>query len=212
VRLSVLACLIILCLSATSPSLAAAQTQLPVVFHVATVDGAPTLSADEIDAWLTEVNAHFAPADVAFEREEVRALPEGHAILETIRARRRLARLLRPRHVNVFVVEEIHDPNPSAATVRAAAAQGFEPTGRLGGAHILVEGRTPETYIIIRRGGGPLTLTHELGHFLSAPHHADPENIMSYGRDRKHFDARQIRAFRYRARRYVRQGEVRASS
>jgi len=202
--------LLTLVLALGLPSLAAAETRrLPVAFHVASVDGAPTMEGADIAAWLEVVNEHFAVADVAFVNEEVRALPEDHAVLTNIRARRRLARFLRPRRVNVFIVEEIRDPNPSSATVRAAAAQGFEPTGRLGGAHILMEGRAPETYIIVRRSSGPLTLTHELGHFLSAPHHRDPENIMSYGRDRHRFDDRQIRAFRYRARRYHREGTLR---
>ncbi|MBW2465335.1 MAG: hypothetical protein JRH11_27050, partial [Deltaproteobacteria bacterium] len=182
--------------------------RLPVVFHVAAVGGEPIFDTEEVTSWLAVANGHFADADVRFETDAVRVLPAGRAVLRNIRERRSLARFLRPRRVNVFIVEAILDPWPSAATVRAAAAQGFEPSGRLGGAHILVSGRTPETYIIVRRGSGPLTLTHELGHFLSAPHHRDPANIMSYGRHRTHFDERQIRAFRYRARRYQREGTL----
>ena len=48
-----------------------------------------------------------------------------------------------------------------------------------------------------------------LSHFLGAPHHPDPENIMSYGRDRHRFDDRQVEAFRATARRFARAGWAR---
>lgn len=194
-------------LAISSPAAADAR-RLPVAFHIPSIDGTPTMDEAEIAAWLEVVNEHFAVAEIAFTSEQIRPLARDEAVLTTIRDRRRLSRFLRPRRVNVFIVEEIHDPHPSGATVRAAAALGFEPSGRLGGAHIPAEGRSPQTYIIVRRRSGPLALTHELGHFLSAPHHRDPDNIMSYGRNRTRFDERQIRAFRYRARRYHREGTL----
>ena len=182
-----------------------------LVFHIPTLDGVPV--ADE--AWRVEAlamaDAHFAAAGIAFDVVEVHTIGEEHAILRTIRARRILRRYLRPRRINVFVVEDILDPHPSATTRRAAGWQGREPTGRLGGAHIEVEGRVPETYLLINRQSSRLTLTHELGHFFGVAHSRVPENIMSYGRERERFDEQQLATFRRRARRYARERSVRVT-
>ena len=198
---------------ATATATAAAQARgagpLPLVLHVAIDDGRPVAT----EAWLGEAislaNGHFAEAGVSFGERERRTLPEGFATLATIRDRHRLKRFLVPRAINVFVVDRIDDPVPSEATRRAAARQGFEPTGRLGGAHVRAPRHSPGTYMIVSRRSAPLVVTHELGHFLGAPHHADPENIMSYGRERSRFDERQRAAFRTFARRHVRRGALR---
>ena len=76
--------------------------------------------------------------------------------------------------------------------------------GRLSGAHIPADDRRPATYILVSRASSPLSLAHELGHFLGAAHHPDPENIMSYGRERRRFSPRQIRVFVARATRMAR--------
>ncbi len=145
-------------------------------------------------------NGHFAPADIGLSYE-ARRLPEGWAELETIRQRRQLKRFLVPGRINVFVVGVIHDRHASRATRRAAARAGFEPSGRLAGAHIPAEGRRPGTYVIISAShGSGMSLTHELGHFFGVAHHRDPENIMSYGRRRSRFDETQLGTFRRKAR------------
>jgi hypothetical protein len=149
----------------------------------------------------------FAPAAVGFEAGEVRTLPDGHAELADIPARQRLRRHLAAGGINVFVVDSILDPVPSAATRRAAARVGREPSGRLSGAHIPAPGHRPGTFVVVDHHGGAPTLAHELGHVLGLPHHADETNLMSYGRDRTGFDDRQLRVIRLfagRLRRFAR--------
>ncbi|MEM7605684.1 MAG: hypothetical protein AAF411_10015 [Myxococcota bacterium] len=177
---------------------------LPLAVHAgADVDVAT------IARWVEQTNVHFAPAGVQFVHAQTRVLPESALHLANNRDRHRLKRRLVPRHINVFVVNEIIDPWPSAATRRAAAREGFEPSGRLGGAHIPAPRHRPSTYVIVRRGSLPLVLAHELGHVLGAPHHPDPTNIMSYGRHRTHFNDEQLATFRRRARRLIRRRDVR---
>ncbi len=192
---------------------AAEERIFPVRFHVATVDGEPVASRDDLEAWLDTASGLFSKAGVAFVLDGYAELPEGHAELADIRARRALRRFLGPRAIHVFVVERIRDPTASAATRRAAERLGREPTGWLSGAHIPAPRAQPGTYLIVTRRSGALTLTHELGHYFGAPHHADPENLMSYGRDRRGFDERQVRTFEWTARRFARQGlSVRSGS
>jgi hypothetical protein len=180
----------------------------PIVFHVATRDGAMIVDEAFVQDWLAVANAHFAPAGIAL-APELRPLPEGWATLRRIRERRQLKRFLVPRRINIFLVDEILDPVASKATRRAAARAGFEPSGRLAGAHIEADGHRPRTYVILSaQGGSALSLTHELGHFFGVAHHADPNNIMSYGATRQHFDERQLKAFHRKALRYRRTGDL----
>lgn len=178
-----------------------------LVLHVATRDGEPVAELDW-DEVLKEVSEPFAPVDVRFTVAEVRMLPEGHASLADIPARRALQRYLVPNAINVFVVDEILDPVPSEATRRAAARVGREPTGRLSGAHIPARGRRPGTYLVVNHHGGPVTMSHELGHFFGLPHHAGESNIMSYGRVRLGFDEAQLRVIRLFAERQRRLARV----
>ena len=205
---------------AAAPAGAAAQPAdrlvFPIVFHVATESGEPVVARGDLETWTAEASTRFAPAGIGLAVGEVRHLPEGHAQLETIRDRRILARYLRgrtgrgtERRINIFVVDRIRDPSPSVTTRRAAAMQGRGTTGWLSGAHIRMRGLAPDTYVVMTRRGGAMTVAHELGHFFGAPHHRDPTNIMSYGAERTVFDAHQIRTFRWMARRRARRGEVR---
>lgn len=185
-------------------------TRFGLVVHVARDDeGARVIESDALARFVAEASAPFAGAGLAFEVGREHALPPSSDVLRTNRDRRVLARHLVPRRVNVFLVSRIEDPRPSAATERAAAAQGFEPSGRLAGAHILVRGRVPDTYLIVKLPTSPTTLSHELGHFFGAGHHRDPRNIMSYGREREAFDEHQLSVFRLFARRYVRRRVLR---
>ena len=183
---------------------AAPLIELPLALHLA--EDVPDA---EVEGWLRAVNALYADAGVRFTLAERHALPEAHRTLRNNRARHRLKRFLRPRRIDIFVVDAIHDPWPSAATRRAAARVGREPSGRLGGAHILAPGHRPDRYAIVLRRALPLALAHELGHVLGAPHHRDPRNVMSYGADRCCFDDAQRAQFRRRARALHRRRDVR---
>lgn len=194
-----------LCLCAPSPpAWADDERVLPLALHVG-----EAVSGEQVDAWVDAASGYFADAGVHFSRVELHRLPDADLILEDNRARHRFKRRLRARAINVFIVDTIVDRWPSAATQRAAAREGFEPSGRLGGAHIPAPRHRPGTYVIVRAGSMPLVLAHELGHVLGAPHHRDSSNIMSYGRERTNFDEQQLATFARRARRLQRSGDVR---
>jgi hypothetical protein len=194
-------------LLALSEARADGRPAFALVVHVATTR--PAEIDPRLDTLLGAANRHFTAAGIEFEVDERRELPESFAVLETIRERRQLGKFFVPRRINVYLVDEIRDPTPSAATRRAARAQGRKPSGRLSGAHVPIRGRTPGTYIIVARTRSAVSLAHELGHFFGVPHSEDPTNIMSYGSDRDHFDERQLDVFRRHARRFRRARAVR---
>ncbi|MBO6938286.1 MAG: hypothetical protein JJ863_25175 [Deltaproteobacteria bacterium] len=173
------------------------------------VQGPPDLEDTQVDQWIDVVNGWYAPAHVRFVVDERRALPDDWLLLRNNRDRHRFERRLRGRRIHAFIVREIRDPWPSAATRRASKHVGREPSGLLGGAHIPAPNHRPDSYVIALDRAMPLALAHELGHVLGAPHHPDPTNIMSYGRNRSHFDEAQLEHFRRRARRLQRRRDVR---
>ncbi len=172
------------------------------------VQGPTDLEDAQVEVWVDAVNHWYAPAHVRFAVDERRSLPDDWVLLRNNRDRHRFKRRLRGRRIHAFIVREIRDPWPSAATRRASARVGREPSGLLGGAHIPAPTHRPGSYVIALDRAMPLALAHELGHVLGAPHHRDPTNIMSYGRHRSHFDEAQLEQFRRRARRLQRRRDV----
>ena len=177
-----------------------------VAFHLAAKD--ESQSRETIRAKLDAANSKFAAAGIAFRAADPKVLPQSFQVMETIRERHKVKPFLVPHAINVFAVEEIHDPTPSRATRKAAAAQGRKPSGRLAGAHIRAPKKKPATYILTVFNSRTDTLAHELGHFFGLPHHKDPENIMSYGANRSGFNAHQLGVMRNKARKYRRRNLV----
>jgi hypothetical protein len=192
------------------PATGASQDPRPfaLAVHVAASDQRE--AASRISRFVETANSTFVGAGIAFGVGERHPLPDSFIVLDNIRERRQLRKFFVPRAINIFIVDQILDPNPSAATRRAARWQGRAPSGRLSGAHIPIKGRTPGTYIILARSRSRVSLAHELGHFFGAPHSKDPQNIMSYGSGRVRFSDKQLKIFRIHARRYRRARAVQA--
>jgi hypothetical protein len=171
-----------------------------LTIHVASSNPADT--DQRVAEFLDTANQHFAAAGVSFVESARKTLPESFAILETPGERHRLKKYFVPHTINVFLLDEIDDPVPSEATRKAAAWQDLQLSGLLAGAHIEYQGQTPGTYIILSRNTEKLTLTHELGHFFGSGHAKDPTNIMSYGREKKGFDEKQLQCFKATAARF----------
>jgi len=177
-----------------------------VIFHI------PSKNTDHIQnrikTLIDKANEKFGEVNVAFHVEEIKSIPESNAVLDNIRERRSLKKRMVSKVINVFLVDQILDPNPSKATAKAAAWQGFKPSGRLSGAHIKIKNKTPNTYIILSKSSRITSLTHELGHFFGLPHHKDPNNIMSYGSKRELFSERQLKVIRQKAKRHKKKRTV----
>lgn len=200
---TVFATVFALALHATSAAAQDEPLTLPLVVH------APE-NADEahLALLLEGVREAYAPVGIAFVVTR-RVLPDEARHLATIRDRHTLATRLVAHAINVFFVEHADDPTPSEATVRAAERAGFEPTGRLAGAHLVARGHVPTTYVIVTLDSSRFTLAHELGHVLGAGHARDPESIMSYAPGRSHFTERERAVFVAHARRALRRRELR---
>jgi len=196
------------CLIVHAAPAAGAERRFAVVVHVASTE--PDSVEDRLQVLLEAAERLFEPAEIGFTVEERRTLDACYATLETIRERRKLSRFFVPGAINVFLVDEILDPVPSEATRRAARAQGRAPSGRLSGAHVPINGRKPDTYIIIARTRSSVSLAHELGHFFGVAHSVDPQNVMSYGSRRDRFDDTQLEVFRRKAARFRRTRWVRS--
>jgi hypothetical protein len=174
-----------------------------LTIHIAT--STPKDSDERVAAIVATANEHFAAAGISFFEHERTVLPASFAILETQGERHRLKKYFKRNTINVFLLDEIRDPTPSDSTKKAAAWQGFQPSGLLAGAHIENVSQSPKTYIIMSRHGSGLILTHELGHFFGAGHSPDPSNIMSYGANRQSFDEKQTATFASNAKRFRKQ-------
>jgi len=185
--------------------------RLPVVVHMARADGAALAGEPEAAQMIEIVNQIYDGSGVCFALAEVREVARD-ADLVSYRDRRILKKFVVPRAINVFVVRSIKDPSPSDATRRASARVGREPTGWLRGAEIPAVGKRPEVYLLVTLTAGAPTLAHELGHFLGAGHHPDPDNLMSYGSGRNGFDDKQFRTFRAHARGELRKGALKAAT
>jgi hypothetical protein len=173
-----------------------------VSIHIATAH--PSDSDQRVNAYLNTANQYFVAAGVVLKEVSREILPDAFSVLETQRERHLLKPYFVPNTINVFFIDEILDPTPSAATRKAAAWQGRKPSGRLAGAVIEYKKKHPGIYIILSRAGSPLSLAHELGHLLGCAHSKDPKNIMSYGAQREYFTEQQLKTFRTTAKRHRR--------
>jgi hypothetical protein len=152
-------------------------------------------------SWIRErveqANQIFDEAGLSFETVRVAAMDEEHRRLDTRRDRHALGALVRPKVVNIFVVESLRDVDD-----RSRFRQGVHwSSWTHRGTH----------YVILSRIAEPPTLAHELGHFFGNPSHGGkPGNIMSYddAPGDPFFNDTQIRRIHRRTKTYLRSGEL----
>jgi len=153
---------------------------LPLSIAVATVEGQPVVSDKWVQQRVAEAERLMSAHGVHVAAVETRALDPKLAKLDSAADRDALAAHLKPKVINVFVVDSLRDIDD-----RRFLIWGVRWRLRRNLAH---------SYVIIAKSAGPLTLAHELGHHLGNGHSSVVNNIMSYRRDdpsKVAFDARQ---------------------
>lgn len=102
--------------------------------------------------------------------DAVSALDSTHHRIESVGMRDALSPLVRPRRINVFLVEALRDSES-----KTVYRNGVTWDARVAPVH---------RYIILARGAWESSLAHELGHFFGIPEHsAQKNNLMSYDRE-----------------------------
>lgn len=153
---------------------------LPLSIAVATVDGQPVVSDKWVQQRVAEAERLMSPYGVHVAAVETRALEPQLATLDSAADRDALAAQLQPKVINVFVVDSLRDIDDRRFFIW--------------GVRWRLRRNLSQSYVIIAKSAGSLTLAHELGHHLGNGHSSVLNNIMSYRRDdpsKVAFDARQ---------------------
>jgi hypothetical protein len=142
---------------------------LPLVVHVAELDGKPVASPEFIAERIERANQIYAPYHVAFAVVGRKPLAAAHARLETRADRDALGAEVGKGVIDCFVVQSLRDVD--------------EPERMRRGVHWHSASFPPAHFVILSTLGGPDVLAHELGHYLGNPNHSEtPGNLMSYQR------------------------------
>ena len=171
---------------------------LPIVVHVAELDGKPVASEEFIAERIERANQIFAPYRVAFQIMGRKPLAAAHARLETRADRDKLGAHVGKGVIDLFVVESLRDVD--------------EPGRMRRGVHWHSTSHPRAHFVILSTLGGPDVLAHELGHYLGNPSHSDtPGNLMSYERGERppFLDEAQIARLERALRRYLASRELR---
>lgn len=140
---------------------------LPLTLHVVEQDGKPVADEGFIAERLARANEIYAPYRVGFVVQQRLPLAAAHAHLSSRADRDALARYLKRKVINCFVVASLRDVDEPERMRRGVHWHAADS----GGAH----------YVILSILGGRDVLSHELGHFLGNPEHSPtPGNLMSY--------------------------------
>jgi hypothetical protein len=187
------------CAASAAPG--AAAVVLPIVVHVAEVDGQAVVPADFVALRVERANAIFAAYGVSFVVSATRPLAGTHAVLESRADRDALASEVENGVINCFVARSMRDVDA--------------PTEMRRGVHWHAPARAGSSmrphFVILSALGGVSVLAHELGHYLGNPAHSDVVgNLMSYdhGGQLPVLDAAQQKRLERALRGYLRRREL----
>lgn len=156
--------------------------RLPVVFHVAQLDGEAVAPPAFIAEQLAAANTIYRPLGIEWVERERVPLEAAHAQLVTRADRDALARQVHKGAIHCFVVGKLMDVD--------------EPGRERRGVHWHPRADPRRSFLIVSKISKPFVLAHELGHLLGNPQHsAVPGNLMSYERTAQtpFLDAAQVR-------------------
>lgn len=124
--------------------------------------GAPIADAAWIASQLAAANRHFAPAGVAFQVAQVRALPAAAARIADRRQRDALGTRIRGPVIDWFVTGQLDDIDVAGAQIRGVTWR-----------------RGTRKFVIVSTVASERVLAHELGHLFGLPHSTYAVSIMN---------------------------------
>jgi hypothetical protein len=170
-----------LCLVGTAAR-ASEPSRIPMVFHVAQVDGQAVAPAAFIAEQLAAANEIYRPLGIELVERERVPLAAAHAELVTRADRDALAPQVLRGAIHCFVVGKLMDVD--------------EPGRERRGVHWHPRESPRRSFLIVSKISKPYVLAHELGHLFGNPKHSDVRgNLMSYERTEQtpFLDAAQVR-------------------
>lgn len=148
---------------------ASGPVRIPIIFHVAELEGEPVAPASFIDAQLAAANTIYRPLGIELVERERVALAAAHAEMVTRADRDALVRYVRKGAIHCFIVAKLMDVD--------------EPGRERRGVHWRPRPSPRQSLLIVSQISGPYLLAHELGHMFGNREHSDvPGNLMSYKR------------------------------
>jgi hypothetical protein len=148
---------------------AADPLRIPVVFHVAQVNGEAVAPESFIAEQLAAANAIYGPRGIELVQRESIPLHGKHAELVTRTDRDALLRYVQTGAIHCFVVARLMDVD--------------EPGRERRGVHWRPRPAPQRTFLIVSKISKSFVLAHELGHLFGNRTHSDvPGNLMSYKR------------------------------
>jgi len=153
------------------PSVRATAVRVPVVIHMATIEGIDAVAGARVARWVKRANEAFAPHGIEVFVQDIKRLPTGYTDVRRSRQRRELA--VHAPHdgaVHLFVIESLDTAKP------------FRARRRVRGLHWRYLGIKRDLrrreYVVVTREAPDTTLAHELGHLMGLGHATREDNIM----------------------------------